>query len=82
MPPTPPIIRASKVCREFVHGQERVQAVREVDMELVPGRLALIRGKSGSGKTTLLNIIGGLDRPPPASCSTKSATCTSFRNAR
>ncbi|MDE0230535.1 MAG: ATP-binding cassette domain-containing protein, partial [Spirochaetaceae bacterium] len=63
MPSTSPIIRASQVSREFVLGQERVQAVRKVDMELSPGRLALIRGKSGSGKTTLLNILGGLDRP-------------------
>ena len=59
----PPLIRTSKVSREFVLGQERVQAVRAVDMELTPGHFALIRGKSGSGKTTLLNLIGGLDRP-------------------
>ena len=59
----PPLIRASGVSREFVLGQERVQAVRSVSMELTPGRFVLIRGKSGSGKTTLLNLLGGLDRP-------------------
>ena len=59
----PPLIRTSNVSREFVLGQERVQAVRGVNMELAPGQFALIRGKSGSGKTTLLNLIGGLDRP-------------------
>ena len=59
----PPLIRASSVSREFVLGQERVQAVRSVSMELAPGRFVLIRGKSGSGKTTLLNLLGGLDRP-------------------
>lgn len=59
----PPLIRASSVSREFVLGQERVQAVRSVSMELIPGRFVLIRGKSGSGKTTLLNLLGGLDRP-------------------
>ena len=59
----PPVIRTSNVSREFVLGQERVQAVRAVNMELTPGHFALIRGKSGSGKTTLLNLIGGLDRP-------------------
>lgn len=59
----PPLIRASSVSREFVLGQERVQAVRSVSMELTPGRFVLIRGKSGSGKTTLLNLLGGLDRP-------------------
>ena len=58
-----PLIRTSNVSREFVLGQERVQAVRGVNMELIPGRFALIRGKSGSGKTTLLNLMGGLDRP-------------------
>lgn len=59
----PPLIRASGVSREFVLGQERVQAVRSVSMELTRGRFVLIRGKSGSGKTTLLNLLGGLDRP-------------------
>lgn len=59
----PPLIRASRVSREFVLGQERVQAVRSVSMELTRGRFVLIRGKSGSGKTTLLNLLGGLDRP-------------------
>ncbi len=59
----PPLIRASSVSREFVLGQERVQAVRSVSMELTRGRFVLIRGKSGSGKTTLLNLLGGLDRP-------------------
>ena len=59
----PPLIRTSNVSREFVLGQERVQAVRAVNMELTTGHFALIRGKSGSGKTTLLNLIGGLDQP-------------------
>ena len=59
----PPLIRTSNVSREFVLGQERVQAVRAVNMELTSGHFALIRGKSGSGKTTLLNLMGGLDRP-------------------
>ncbi len=40
-----------------------VRAVRDVDLDVAPGRLVCVRGRSGSGKTTLLNLLGGLDRP-------------------
>ena len=35
----------------------------DVDLDVEPGELVLLRGPSGSGKTTLLNLLGGLDRP-------------------
>src|SRR5690606_23435499 len=40
-----------------------VHALVDVDVQVMPGALTVVRGPSGSGKTTLLNILGGLDRP-------------------
>ena len=39
-----------------------VPALRDISLQLPPGRFSVIAGASGSGKTTLLNIIGCLDQ--------------------
>jgi putative ABC transport system ATP-binding protein len=48
-------------------GENAVQALRGVSMEVDVGEVVAVMGPSGSGKTTLLNIIGGVDRPTAGS---------------
>ena len=57
------IIATQSLRREYRMGERTVQALRGVDLNVMPERLAVLKGRSGSGKTTLLNCIGGLDRP-------------------
>src|SRR5699024_7907322 len=57
------LIKAEQVSRTFGKGATEVHALVDVDVEVHPGELTVVRGPSGSGKTTLLNILGGLDRP-------------------
>ncbi|HEX2045303.1 MAG TPA: ABC transporter ATP-binding protein [Gaiellaceae bacterium] len=57
------IVRTDGLTREFRAGRAIVHALRDVDVGLAEGELAVVHGPSGSGKTTLLNLVGGLDRP-------------------
>ena len=57
------MIRLEKIERVFQVGDERVYALRLVDLAVRPGEYLSIMGPSGSGKSTLLNILGLLDRP-------------------
>ena len=50
------------VKKDYVTGNERVHALRGVDIAFRKSEFVAILGHSGCGKTTLLNIIGGLDR--------------------
>jgi putative ABC transport system ATP-binding protein len=58
-----PILSARGLSRDYGRAGSEVHAVVDVDLDVVPGELVLLRGPSGSGKTTLLNLLGGLDRP-------------------
>ena len=57
------IIQTESLQREYKIGERTVQALRGVDLNVLPERFVALKGRSGSGKTTLLNCIGGLDRP-------------------
>ncbi len=43
--------------------QNKVHALRDVDLEVAQGDFISITGPSGSGKSTLLHILAGLDTP-------------------
>ena len=57
------MIRLAGIERTFVVGDERVRALRDVNLQIEAGEYLSIMGPSGSGKSTLLNVIGLLDRP-------------------
>jgi len=48
-------------------GEERVVALKDVDIEVPEGDYIAVMGPSGSGKSTLLNLLGCLDTPTSGS---------------
>jgi putative ABC transport system ATP-binding protein len=51
------------VSKHFGKGEARVDALREVSLDIFAGQVVGLLGPSGSGKTTLLNLIGCVVEP-------------------
>ncbi|WP_423919713.1 ABC transporter ATP-binding protein [Frigoribacterium sp. 2-23] len=57
-----PVARLEHVSKSFGLGAGRVDALRDVSLDLHAGRFTAVMGPSGSGKSTLMHITAGLDQ--------------------
>lgn len=57
------ILRTEHLCKTYGKNENRVEAVKDANLQVEQGEFVALVGSSGSGKSTLLHMLGGVDRP-------------------
>lgn len=58
-----PVVEIRGISKHFGEGPTRVDALRDISIDVQAGTVIGLRGPSGSGKSTLLNVIGCILEP-------------------
>jgi lipoprotein-releasing system ATP-binding protein len=56
-----PIVSLKALKRSFEQGGQRIDVLRGVDLDIMPGEIVALLGPSGSGKSTMLQAVGLLE---------------------
>lgn len=56
-------LKISNLKKIYGKGENKVQALDDINLEIEPNKFTAIIGPSGSGKSTLLHCMAGLDKP-------------------
>ncbi len=57
------LIRTEDLTKTYFIGSVKIEALRNINIEISSGDFVSIMGSSGSGKSTLMNVLGCLDVP-------------------
>ncbi|NYU08734.1 ABC transporter [Enterobacteriaceae bacterium CCUG 67584] len=58
-----PAISLNNIYKSYGTGEGKVEALKDINLEIAKGEFLALCGPSGSGKSTLLNVLSGIDKP-------------------
>jgi putative ABC transport system ATP-binding protein len=58
-----PLVELRNLTKAYEEGSRRRTVLRDADVAISHGELAVLVGRSGSGKSTVLNLMSGIDLP-------------------
>ncbi|MHB1109316.1 MAG: ABC transporter ATP-binding protein [Devosia sp.] len=61
--PDAPLISIRGLSKSYETKSGRFPALRNINLDVLPGNFIAVVGKSGSGKSTLVNVMTGIDTP-------------------
>ncbi|HDZ16664.1 hypothetical protein LCGC14_0494500 [marine sediment metagenome] len=56
-------IEIENISKTYISGEVKVEALKNLNVNVIIGERLVVLGPSGSGKTTLLNLLGGITSP-------------------
>jgi len=56
------MIKMENIVKNYGSSSNKIEALKDISLQIEKGEFVAVTGPSGCGKSTLLNIIGGMDR--------------------
>ncbi len=58
----PPIVVIRHLNKSYIRGNQELQVLQDISLDIADGEFLALMGPSGSGKSTLLNLVAGIDK--------------------
>lgn len=58
-----PIITVKNIRKTYIMGEQEINALKDISLNIFRNEYVALMGPSGSGKSTLMNLLGCLDSP-------------------
>jgi len=75
------LVHIQDVHKHFTRGNERIDVLKGINLQIPQADFLALMGPSGSGKTTLLNLMGGLDAPTQGTVDVDGLRVSSLRGS-
>jgi putative ABC transport system ATP-binding protein len=76
------LIQIRGLDKKYRRGDEEIDVLRGLNLDVDQGEFVAFMGPSGSGKTTLLNLLGGLDVPSHGSITVAGDEITNMSGSK